>query len=362
MKILTGIDLPFEPSCGSLILSDDIYSGLPLDTQVRFLGLKSNEINPSWSKIKDVVLLDTKKVIDEADYKEYVNELYENIIHQINEFKPDVIHVQHLSFGMALAFSKVKGIPKVAICHGTDILYSIDNDFHKNNVISICNAADTVIFPTMEMYKDFKRIIKVDLGDKAKIVYWGVPAINEFLRLKNLDQNSIKLLYAGRLTEDKGVDIIVKSIQKLPKNYNLTIIGSGSHEGTIRELVDNSNLNNRISFVPFMSRQALWKQFRKYDAMIISTKEIESFCLVAVEAQAHGLPIIYSNTSGLREVIGDSGLSFTPKNSNDLASKLISMFEEQSYENYKMKSKINADKYRIANTIKELLRYSRELL
>lgn len=362
MKILTGIDLPFEPSCGSLILCDDIYSELPLDTQVRFLGLKSNEINRSWSKIKDVVLLDTKKVIEEAGYKEYVEELYEDITLQINEFKPDIIHIQHLSFGMALAFSKVKGIPKVAICHGTDILYSIGNDFHKNNVISVCNAADIVIFPTMEMYNDFKRIIKVDLGNKARIVYWGVPTIDEFLRVKNLDGNNIELLYAGRLTEDKGVDIIVKSIQELPRKYNLTIIGSGSHENTIREFVENNNLKNRIRFVPFMPRQALWKQFHRYDAIIISTKEIESFCLVAVEAQAHGLPVIYSNTSGLREVIGDSGMSFIPKDSSDLADKLITMFQEQTYEDYKMKSKANANKYKIEDTIKELLRYSRELL
>lgn len=362
MKILTGIDLAFEPSCGSLILCDDIYSQLPLGNEVRFLSLKSQNISPEWSNIPEIKTLDVVKVTNPKEYGPYISKLKSLIDEEISDFQPDIIHIQHLSFGMALAFSQIASVPKIAICHGTDILYSINNEFHRNNVIQICNSADSVIFPTSEMYNDFKRIIGRELGDKVKIVYWGIPREPEITFEPGNNLADIKLLYAGRLTQDKGVDIILKAVSNLPVNFKLTIIGSGDFGSQIVALSRELGIENQVNFIDFLPRKDLWNEFKKYDALIVSTREIESFCLVAVEAQSHGLPVIYSATSGLKEVIGDSGIGFTPQDSMDLKEKIQLLFNNGLKDEYVQRSLNNANRYTINRTISAILRLSNELI
>lgn len=352
MRILTGIDLFFEPSCGSMILCNDVYSNFPENTKVKFIALQGSEVNRNWSKIKDVTLYKVKKITDEKLYHKYVDELYLKIKNELDEFLPDLIHIQHLTFGMALAFSKInEKIPKIAICHGTDVLYSINNDFHRRNVIQVCKASKYVIFPSNEMYNDFKRIIGIDLGSKAKIISWGIPCVEEKNEQKiNLD-GKINLLYAGRITEDKGVDIIINAMKSLSERFCLTIIGSGTYEENIKKEVKNNKLSKRINFLPFLSRDELWKKFKEYHLLIVSTQEIESFCLVAIEAQGHGLPVVYSNTSGLKEIIGDSGVSFIPKNPIDLGIKIEEIFRSNLFRKLTTKSKENAKKFAVSKTI-----------
>lgn len=360
-KILTGIDLPFQPSCGSMILCDDIYSNLPNGFEARFLGLKDNtNSNYSWSSIKDIRLYDIDKVFDENKYDDYVEKLRNNIECEMKDFIPDIIHIQHLSFGMALAFSQIKtNIKKVAICHGTDIFFAKESAFHKNNVKTVCNASDLIIFPTFELYKNFKDIININIEDKVKIIPWGIP--NDSIKIKKIrlkDKTIFKLLYAGRITENKGVDVIIESLRYLPDNYLLTIIGNGPYENNVKELVNKYNLNARVSFFPFSTRQDLQNSFQEYDVVIIPTKYIEAFSLTAIEAQQKGLPVVYSKISGLIEVVGDSGIPFIANNPIDLSNVLKKNFKNKNdklYKNLIIRSIDNAKIYNINNTISLLI-------
>ena len=308
MKILTGIDLPFAPSCGSFTLCDGLYSNLHKKNKVRFLALNSST-GRKWSNIKDVHILKIKKEIDLKKFDGYVDKIYKEVEKHLREFSPDIIHIQHLSFGMAAALSKIN-LPKIAICHGTGVEFAIKSNFHKNNVKKIINSANKIIFPTASMYEDYKRIFNV--SRKKIIIPWGIPdKLCKCARPKKVwSKKEFNILYAGRLSANKGVDIIINALTMLDKRVKLTIIGSGDQLENLKKLTRDNNLKNRVKFIPFQERKKLWEYFKNFDTLIVSTKIIEAFCLTAVEAQAYGLPVIYSDIGGTKDVIGKSGIIF----------------------------------------------------
>ena len=361
MRILTGIDLPFSPSCGSMILCDDLYSNIPATDEVKFLALQSKE-GKKWSKIKNVHLLKTKKETDEKKFDKYVLNLSSEINKHVKIFKPDIIHIQHLSFGMARAFSKIK-LPKIAICHGTAVLSAINNKFHKKNITKILDSSQVVIFPTKNMLNDCKKIYK--FSQKTKIIPWGIP--DELFSFKQNRKypikNSLNLLYAGRLTENKGVDTIINALKLIDNRVQLTIIGNGDTLNKLKQITKKNKLDKKINFINFQKRKKLWEYFKKFNIIITPTKKIEAFCLTAIEAQAHGLPVIYSSTGGMKSAIGKSGIMFKAGDYNDLANKinyLISNNNLLSY--YSNQSIINAKKYKISKTQKMFWDISRDIL
>lgn len=358
MKILTGIDLPFIPNCGSMILANDLYSDLPDGIEVRFLALFPS-VPKNWSSIKDVQLLKIKKETDPKNYPAYVNLLAKEIEKQVKDYKPDVIHIQHLSFGMALAFSNID-LPKLAICHGTDIQFALQNEFHKKNVINIYNKSQMIVFPTHKIFDEFTELTVY--RDKSVIIPWGIP--NDICTmLPNKIPLSKKILYAGRLDENKNVDTIIKAMRYINPTISLAIIGEGDQKDKLIDLTKEYNLESRVSFIDFLPRQKLWDKFKEFDVAIISTKKIEAFCLTAVEAQAHGLPVIYSRTNGLIEVIGKSGVSFEAQNEKGLAEAINKLLHnERLLQEYSTLGKDNAQRFRISKTRNAFINISENLI
>mgnify|MGYP001558791118 CR=1 FL=1 len=359
MKILTGIDLPFSPNCGSMILANDLYSNLPKGISVRFLALAPSTPN-DWTDIKDVQLLRIKKEINPEKYPTYVNSLSKEIEKHVSEFRPDVIHVQHLSFGMALALSNIP-LPKIAICHGTDIQFALQSNFHKQNIVEIYNKSQKIIFPTKRIFNEFVELTV--FKKKSVIIPWGIPDEICIRPICRPDSVRRKILYAGRLDANKNVDTIINSMRFIDPTIHLTVIGDGDQKDFLINLVKKYNLESRITFLDFLPRKILWKKLTDFDAIVVSTKKIEAFCLVAVEAQAHGLPVIYSKTNGLIEVVGKSGISFKVQDSEELA-KIVNrlLFNEKLIKKYSLLGKRNAKRYKISKTRKLFLKVSRELL
>ncbi|WP_258039720.1 glycosyltransferase family 4 protein [Streptomyces sp. SM1] len=78
-------------------------------------------------------------------------------------------------------------------------------------------------------------------------------------------------------------------------------------------------LRDRVHFVPFLPRAELWRRLPSFDAFVFTTKGLEAFGLVLIEAQAHGLPVFYSNLPGVREILGSAGVPCTPGDPRSLA-------------------------------------------
>jgi glycosyltransferase involved in cell wall biosynthesis len=141
----------------------------------------------------------------------------------------------------------------------------------------------------------------------------------------------IKILSVGQFIHRKGIDILLKSINLLPKNSNfrLMIIGGKPNEELIN-LKKNSQFNDKITFMNYLSKVDLDKHYENADIFIIPTRE-DIWGLVVNEALAKGIPVITSDKCGAGlELIKNSynGFIFKSEDVSGLSNLILKLINK----------------------------------
>jgi D-inositol-3-phosphate glycosyltransferase len=125
------------------------------------------------------------------------------------------------------------------------------------------------------------------------------------------------LLFVGRLQPLKGPDVAVRILAEVRTTLpgaRLVVVGgtSGSGEGRagpaeLRELADELGVADAVEFVSPRPQSELAHLYRAADVVVVPSRS-ETFGLVALEAQACGVPVVAADVSGLRYVVGAGGV------------------------------------------------------
>ena len=134
---------------------------------------------------------------------------------------------------------------------------------------------------------------------KVTVIPNGVH-LKEFENLKKRVQNHKTLLYVGRLEKYKGVQFLIKALQKLRSNVIVDIVGKGSYKNTLIKLAMKLGVRNRIRFFSELSRAELIQRYSEADVFLFLSK-YEAYGICVAEALASRTPCILANTSALRE-------------------------------------------------------------
>jgi glycosyltransferase involved in cell wall biosynthesis len=143
------------------------------------------------------------------------------------------------------------------------------------------------------------------------------------------DRDIIQLLAVGRLTRQKGFDLLIDaaaSVTDLP--WHLTILGEGPDRGALLEQVRVHGLGDRVSLPGFVPNPYPW--FAQADLFLLSSRW-EGFGHVIVEAMATGTPVLSTNCpSGPDEIIDDSttGVLCEPGTAEPLAAALRTLITD----------------------------------
>ncbi|MGC4808464.1 glycosyltransferase family 4 protein [Micromonospora sp. DT233] len=251
-----------------------------------------------------VVLPVAGKALDGAAFWSYTAALSAALRERFAAADYHVVHLQHLAFGATPALQHAfPHLPQVAIVHGTDLLYAETYAAQAEVLRRTVNTADAVVVPTLAMAD---RLVPLVDGLPKRIVHipWGVP--DELLgsggEPGRESPGKLRILYAGRLTAEKatgsvlstvaGLDGVVLSVAAPAAEYAL-LAGDGALCG--------------VRYLGWLTRPALWQEFARHDLLIVPSVKLEAFGLVAVEAQACGLPVAFQAVPGLSEVLLDSG-------------------------------------------------------
>jgi glycosyltransferase involved in cell wall biosynthesis len=122
-----------------------------------------------------------------------------------------------------------------------------------------------------------------------------------------IDPNVRLLLLAARLHENKGIDIALYALSKLPDNVHLLIAGTGPEEENLRASVEADDLGHRVHFAGWVNQMT--PLFAAADIFIVPSR-IEPLGNVVLEAWAHQLPVVATATPGPKSLIqeGRNGL------------------------------------------------------
>jgi len=132
------------------------------------------------------------------------------------------------------------------------------------------------------------------------------------------------LLYVGQILMGKGIDILLKAMTNIDKNYKLKIIGEGSQNELFKKYAKKLQLEDRVEFIGSVKHEELVKYYQEAYCLIVPSRTPETFNLTGVEALKAGLPVIAADVGGITEWLKDgiNGLLFDSNNASDLSQKV----------------------------------------
>ncbi len=252
--------------------------------------------------------------LNDDELAQYLSAFDSVISEKIKSFEPDIVHVQHI---WCLSYLAAKhDIPLVITTHGTDLMgyekwprfrkYAEDAMAKCHKVIAISGYNKTAmldLFPRADEKTillsngyDNDSFFPEEIDRKTLLARYDIPYDHEKI-----------VLFAGKLTSFKGVDVLLRAEQKYegykPGHIITVIAGSGAEEDVLRQLEETLKLQS-LHFIGHRNQVELRQLYSSADIFAMPSRN-EPFGLVALEAMACGLYVIASDTGGLPDFIND---------------------------------------------------------
>lgn len=250
----------------------------------------------------------------------------------------DILHLHNANIPF-ISFN----IPTVVTVHGTmqghvnnrqimDMESLVVNLFSKMYVSidkKLIESSDEVISVSEACSDELKRYYNIN---KSKVIYNGVDT--NFFKPDDTKANIHEpyVLYAGRLSPEKGLfDLIdsIKIVSKTCPDIKLIIIGKGPMERTLRNKVRALELSENIKFLGSLNHDDLLDYYQSASIYVLPSY-FEGLATTLLEALACGVPIITTNIPANSEAVIDSinGFLVPPKKPKILAESILALLSD----------------------------------
>jgi glycosyltransferase involved in cell wall biosynthesis len=130
-------------------------------------------------------------------------------------------------------------------------------------------------------------------------------------------------IYAGRLSEEKGLDTLLNAWRQLQCDIPLMIVGDGPLLGPLQKQAAELGLGS-VTFAGRLSRPETQAAIKAARFLIAPSQCYENFPMGIAESFACGVPVVCSRLGGMKELVeaGHTGLHFTPGNAAELANQV----------------------------------------
>ncbi len=191
----------------------------------------------------------------------------------------------------------------------------------------------------------------------------------EIFALKD-GNRKVRILWAGRFLKLKKAELLIEAAGFCRKNgadFSLRIVGDGSEEKRLKELVKKNGLSECTEFTGYLSPADTRKEMEEADVFVCTSNHLEGWGSVIYEALSAGCAVISSSRAGATPYLiqeGETGLVFESGDGKELSKKLFDLLSSRdrirrlgrnAYEN--MKKYWNPD-----TATERVLRVSEELL
>ncbi len=122
------------------------------------------------------------------------------------------------------------------------------------------------------------------------------------------EKEPLRLLYLGRISPEKGIDIIVAAMNKLPASVSVTldIFGLQQDEGKfVKGVIRQIENDSRITPHPPVSPVEVIPLMRGFHVLMVPSQWLETGPFVVLEALAAKTPVVGSRIGGISEHITD---------------------------------------------------------
>lgn len=238
-----------------------------------------------------------------------------NTIPKLVHYKPDVI------IGGMFGVTYIQALVYSCITNAKYIMWGEMTEYSERNLGPLrrnlrrlfARLSNGAIAPSTETKTYFQKLginnivvslLTVDQMGKKSRQFKSLP--------KNKDFYSI--LYVGSIEKIKGVDLLLKTFEKLEKitenRVKLNIVGNEKNEPDFLRRIEKFKRNPNIKFHGFQNDLSTY--YKNADIFILPSRE-DTFGLVVAEAMSYGLPVVCSQYAGChKDLIFDNGLVIDP--------------------------------------------------
>ncbi|WP_048055476.1 glycosyltransferase [Methanotorris igneus] len=272
----------------------------------------------------------TKQLFDLIKFKKRLKEV-------INEFKPDYIYVPFLylastipkdrnfkviSFLRDITPEMIKGKGGIRKILG-NIFYILDYLALKKTDILLYNAFHLKEYALKMRYKGKLIFCPRDITDKEYFNEISEKEIIEIVRKYNLKNKRI-ILTVARLTPEKNIEMGIKALRFLPKDYVYIIVGEGRDEKRLVNLAKKLGVYDRVVFIGYVKHKEIWKYYKVADVLwLLSKSNFEGIPNVIMESWYSKTPVIVSNIKVFKYLIKNykTGIVLKSWDEKELAEK-----------------------------------------
>lgn len=194
-----------------------------------------------------------------------------------------------------------RGLTKDDILTFQDKVYGADIEKRKQQRAAILKSADIVI-AVSEFMKGLAERIGAE-RDKIKVIYNAIDILPEPPQWQRPTVPT--LVYAGRLTPWKGVEMIIRVVAKLKQKYPdiiFEILGDGAEENSLKLKVKSLKLEGNVKFYGRVSEEGSHEVFARSTIFVLNTN-YEGLPHSVLNAMRVGVPVITTPMGGNVEVV-----------------------------------------------------------
>ncbi|MBR1888674.1 MAG: glycosyltransferase, partial [Candidatus Methanomethylophilus sp.] len=131
------------------------------------------------------------------------------------------------------------------------------------------------------------------------------------LREKYGIQGKKVVIFVGRLSYEKNVDLLIRSLKLMADDVVLMVVGQGPAMESLRKTVEEEGMNDRVIFTGYVFDQALVDHYSCAD-VFASASVFETQGFTVQEAMSCGLPVACGNGRAFTDFIvdGENGYLF----------------------------------------------------
>lgn len=258
--------------------------------------------------------------------------------------KENDVKVVHCNFGNdAIAFIPLVqklGIRLISHFHG----YDASDKLFDDQEYSLCLAQLFQFSAKAIVPSKYLGLILLNKGispEKLKVVQYGIET-NYFNSVNQRGEKVIRILHVGRIVGKKGVPDLIRTLFQVKQNTDVKfifdVIGEGYEEGQSKQLVDDLQLKNTVTFHGSQPRDVVKEFMSLADIYILNSRiaedgDTEGLPNSILEAMACGCAVISTRHSGIPEAIDNeiNGLIVEEKNNMQLCAAILKLLSDPDY-------------------------------
>jgi glycosyltransferase involved in cell wall biosynthesis len=281
----------------------------------------------------------------------------------LRDFRPDIVHFHNIYHQLSpsiLASVAEAGVPSVMTLHDYKLAcpsYQLldhgslceacvtggpwqaarrrckDGSFTASSLLALetwLHRASRAYSP-VDMFISPSRFL-ADVMVRAAVYPERMRVINHFVELTTPESSSKgpRLSFAGRLSVEKGVDVLIEAMSMTALQAHLDIAGDGPERARLESLASRHALGSRITFHGRLAKPELTRLIKASSASVVPSRWHENQPMTVLESFAAGVPVIATSLGGLPEMVRDGvdGWIIPPEDPRALARAIDSALSD----------------------------------